>query len=490
MTMTNLFYSTQQVRNGEQQAAASKGLEMYSLMERAGQAVFAIGMAQYPSSGHWLVCCGSGNNGGDGYIVASLAKSVGIYVTVWQVGDPKSLQGDALIAYQHWRSHGGDVLPPETRVPEQVDVIIDALLGTGLKGPVRAGMSSLVEVLNRCTKPVIAVDIPSGLCSDTGTVMGCAVKAEHTVSFIGLKQGLVTGKAREYVGELHFAGLGVEDAFDHQNHPTVNAIHVKSLSHILPRRDASSHKTSHGKVLLLGGNEGMGGAMILTAMATAKCGTGMTSVLCHPYNVTPLLVSIPEVMSACWDKENALERRLEWCHVFAIGPGLGRDERAYQIYQSVHMQDKPKVVDADALYFLMQQPHKDELRVMTPHPGEAANLLQTTVDEVEADRYAAIQALQHRYGGVVVLKGAGTLVYDGQDIYVCLAGNPGMASAGMGDVLTGVITSFIAQGMTLTEAAKLGVLIHSMAADQNAKAFGERGLLASDLLPHLRNLVN
>ncbi|CAM3638215.1 Bifunctional NAD(P)H-hydrate repair enzyme Nnr [Vibrio aerogenes CECT 7868] len=490
MAMTNVFYSTRQVKNGEQSAADAKGLKMYSLMERAGQAVFAIGMAQYPSSEHWLICCGSGNNGGDGYIVASLAKSVGIYVTVWQTGGPDSLTGDARVAYEHWRSHGGEVSAPGDKVPESVDVIIDALLGTGLKGPVRMSALTLIEALNQSPKPVIAVDIPSGLCGDTGSVLGGAVKAEHTVSFIGLKQGLVTGKARNYVGELHFAGLGVEDAFDHMNTPGVRAIQVKPSGHVLPKRAASSHKGSHGKALLFGGNEGMGGAIILAAMATAKCGTGMTSVLCHAYNVTPLLVSTPEVMSACWDSPEFVEKRMQWSDVLAIGPGLGRDEKAYRIYSTVASSDKPKVVDADALYFLMQQPNEDDKRVITPHPAEAACLLQTSVAEVEADRYAAIKALQARYGGVIVLKGAGSLVCDGQDTYVCLAGNPGMASAGMGDVLTGVITSFIAQGLDLPEAAKLGVQTHSMAADQNAKAFGERGLLASDLLPHLRHLVN
>ncbi|MDW6094720.1 bifunctional ADP-dependent NAD(P)H-hydrate dehydratase/NAD(P)H-hydrate epimerase [Vibrio rhizosphaerae] len=490
MTMTNVFYSTQQVRIGEQKAASAKGLEMYSLMERAGQAVFAIGMAQYPSSEHWLICCGGGNNGGDGYIVASLAKSIGLYVTVWQVGDPETLTGDARMAYEHWQNHGGNVSEPQERVPDSVDVVIDALLGTGLSGPVRPGMLSLIETLNQSMKPVIAVDIPSGLCGDTGSVLGGAIIAQHTVSFIGLKQGLVTGKAREYVGELHFAGLGVEDAFDQQNHPTVMAIHTKMPGQMLPKRFATSHKGTHGKALLIGGNDGMGGAIILSAMAAARCGTGMTAVLCHPHNVTPLLVSAPEVMSACWDKSQAIERRLHWCDVLAVGPGLGRDETAFAIYQAVQSIAKPKVVDADGLYFLMQQPNQDPLRVITPHPAEAAQLLQVSVEEIEADRYASVQALHRQYGGVVVLKGAGTLVYDGEQISVCMAGNPGMASAGMGDVLTGVITSLIAQGLPLVEATQLGVLIHSMAADQNSESYGERGLLASDLLPHLRQLVN
>lgn len=491
MTMTDRFYSMDQVREGESYAASAKGLEMFSLMERAGQAVFAIGMAQYPSSEHWLVCCGSGNNGGDGYIVASLAKSVGMFVTVWQLGDPEQLTGDARTAYLHWLHHGGQIFDAEKeQVPETVDVIIDALLGTGLNGNVRPNVQVVIEKLNTFPAPIVAVDIPSGLCGDTGRVLGDSIKANHTMSFIGLKQGLVTGQARDYVGELHFAGLGVEDVFDHQNHPTAWATGCSTLDTVLPARLSNSHKGSFGKALLVGGNDGMGGALILCAKAAAKCGAGMVATLCHQHNVTPLLITIPEVMSSDWDELSCIESRLAWCDVIALGPGLGRDSSARAIYHIVSASHLHKVFDADALHFLALNPNIDHQRIITPHSAEAAKLLDIPVEVIEADRFKSVRQLQAQYGGVAVLKGPGTLVCDGEKTWVCLAGNPGMASAGMGDVLTGVIVALLAQGLSLSDAARFGVLLHSRAGDKEATISGQRGLLASDVINHLRSLIN
>jgi NAD(P)H-hydrate epimerase len=488
--LPKIFYTPQQVKRGEQLAAKAQGLEMFRLMERAGQAVFTVALAQYPGSHHWLICCGSGNNGGDGYIVARLAQSVGIQVTVWQYGSPERLQDDARTAYYHWIDSGGEVFPCTETLPDGVDVVIDGLLGTGVKGEVRPAMQSVIETINRSNIPVVSIDIPSGLCSQTGRVLGLAIEAHHTISFIGLKQGLVTGQARDYVGQLHFAGLGVEDAFNSQNIATLKAIDSKAVQQLLYPRKRTAHKGLHGKVLLIGGNAGMGGAAILAAQACVRTGSGLTAALVQSDNTKPLLVSCPEVMTSSWDEQSTFDYRLGWCSVLAIGPGLGRDTIAQQLMNTVQSINKPKVMDADALYFLAQSACYDEQRIITPHPAEAARMLDCDVESIEADRFQAVKALQQKYGGVVVLKGAGTLVCNGQDIYVCLAGNPGMASGGMGDVLTGIIVSLLAQGLSLFDAAKVGVLIHSQAADQNAEAFGERGLLASDLIPHLRRLVN
>jgi NAD(P)H-hydrate epimerase len=491
MTMSDRFYSMAQVREGELLAANAKGLELTHLMERAGQAVFAIGMAQYPSAEHWLICCGGGNNGGDGYVVASLAKSVGLFVTVWHLGDPALLQGDAQMAYRKWLQNGGQVFEAQTeQVSDTVDVIIDALYGTGLRGTLRQESAEVIEKLNRHRAPIISVDIPSGLCGDTGTVLGHCIDADHTMSFIGLKQGLVTGQARDYVGILHFAGLGVEDVFDQQNLPSALAINSKQLNQKLPARKSNSHKGNYGKVLLVGGHKGMGGALILAAKAAAKCGAGMVATLCHKHNVPPMLIAIPEVMSSDWDDRPLIDSRLEWCSVVGLGPGLGRDSQAQSIYQVLSTTKKPKVVDADALHFLAREPAIDSLRVITPHSAEAAMLLGTTVKDIESHRYHAVQALQRKYGGVAVLKGPGTLVCDGDTTWVCLEGNPGMASAGMGDVLAGIIASLMAQGLSVSEAARFGVMIHSRAGDIEAKRAGQRGLLSSDVIEHLRNIVN
>lgn len=489
MPLPSLFYTAQQVKNGEKTSAKTHNLPMFAVMERAGQAVFTVALAQYPTSQHWLICCGGGNNAGDGYIVANLAKTMGQRVTVWYTSNPEDLGGDALRAYYQWVDKGGDVYPFDDEIPGDVDVIIDGLLGTGLTGDVREPTCELIKTINHSGKPVIAIDIPSGLNANTGAIQGDAVRGHHTVSFIGMKQGLVTGKAREYAGQLHFAGLGVSDTFNEQNRPSMSAIEPRSVQEYLPKRAACAHKGTHGKSLLIGGDLGMGGAMLLAAQACARTGSGLTAVALHGSNVMPLLTTIPEVMSMDWQSGSAMSR-IEWCDVIGIGPGLGRDELGKKWFDAVVRLSLPKVMDADALFFLAQTPVYDDHRIMTPHPAEAARLLGASIEYVEADRFKAVRSLQERYGGVVVLKGAGTLIYDGQHMSVCMAGNPGMATGGMGDVLTGVITSLVAQGLELANAAQVGVWIHSSAADSNAALHGERGLLASDLLPHLRQLVN
>lgn len=490
MPLPSHFYTTQQLKLGEQEAAQERGLELFNLMERAGQAVFTIAFAQFPTSHHWLICCGGGNNGGDGYIVAVLARHMGIEVTVWQLGDPEKLPTDAYRAYQQWIELGGVVYEPQSELPESTDLIIDALFGIGLKEALRPQVVPLVEQLNQSGKPIVAIDVPSGLCADTGQVLGSCIKAQHTVSLIGLKQGLVTGQARCYVGTLHYAGLGVEEVFSLHNMPSLVAIEGKLRHRLLPPRQACTHKGQNGKALIVGGNEGMGGALILCASACARTGAGLSAAMTHSDNVTAMLTNTPEVMCTSWSKQHLFEDRIKWCDALALGPGLGRDEQAQQIMQQLSALTVPKVWDADALYFLSHQPNYDAQRIITPHPVEAARLLGCEVEDVEQDRFAAIRALQQRYGGVVVLKGAGTLVYDGKEIAVCLQGNPGMASGGMGDVLTGIIVALLAQKISLTDAAKLGVWLHSNAADLNAKSHGQRGLLASDLLPHLRELLN
>ncbi|WP_428773448.1 NAD(P)H-hydrate dehydratase [Vibrio sp.] len=479
------FYTAQQVKQGELVAAADSGVTMYSLMERAGQAVFHQ-LSRYPTARRLLVCCGGGNNGGDGYIVAALALKSGYQVTLWHQGSLDNVKGDAKTAMQAYLDLGGTIQSPEAQVIEQ-DIIVDGLLGTGLAGEVRPDMVRLIETLNQSRLPVIAIDVPSGLCADTGSNLGAVVAADHTVSFIGLKQGLVTGQARQFVGQLHFDGLGVCEAFNKHNQAPV--ISLTKLERYAVSRNRVSHKGSHGRALLIGGGSGMGGALMLASEACLRTGAGLTAALTHPENCSPLLARTPEVMVASWANTPLVKQRFNWANAIGIGPGLGQSETAQQLYQQVSDSDIYKVFDADALIMLANKPNVDQKRVITPHPGEAARLLNCSAAEVEADRYLATRELQAKFGGVVVLKGAGTIVCDGKQSYVCLAGNPGMASGGMGDVLTGVITSLIAQGLPLSQAAQWGTLLHSQAADLAAES-GEKGLIASDLAQPLRRLLN
>lgn len=485
------LYTAEQVKQGEVAAAKAKSIPMYELMTRAGQAVFDVMMHQYTECQKVLIVCGGGNNGGDGYVVGKLALEAGLQVTLWQVVEETKLKGDALTAYQDYCAAGGDTNEPDLSFDLDYDCIVDALFGTGLSGSVRPDGVSLINRLNRVNAPIVAVDLPSGLSSNSGQVLGACVKADHTVSFIGLKQGLFTGQARDYTGDIHFKGLGVEDIFEQQNTPS--ALLLNNLSDyepFLPRLKAS-HKGTHGKAVIIGGNRGMGGAALLSAQACLRSGSGLTALLTHPENTLASLVVCPEVMASSWEESLVNEQRLEhWCDCIAIGPGLGTDASAQKMFHSVSQQQLPKVYDADALNLLVNHVHEDAQRILTPHPGEAARLLNCSVSEIESERFLAVKRLQQKFDGVTVLKGAGTLICDGQQTYVCNAGNPGMATGGMGDVLTGVILGLLAQGESLTSSAVKGVMVHSLAADMDAEKNGERGLCASDLLPHIRHLVN
>lgn len=493
MTLPLYLYNAEQVKRGEVVAAQQAGIELYQLMLRAGEATFALVQEQYPKIAHITVVCGAGNNGGDGFVVARLAKEAGLDVDLFLTSDATRLLGDAAQAYQAWLTAGGRLTSFdkfETSL-QSCDVIVDGILGTGLKGDVRANLASLFQTVNQANKPIVAIDLPSGLCADTGRILGAAICANHTISFIGLKQGLVTGDGRSVTGQLHFAGLEVEEQFIELYSPSAQLLDYHSVAELLPTRSPVAHKGDHGRVTCIGGNLGYAGAVRLCAQAVVRSGAGLTSALCHLDSIVPLQVACPEVMARDWNgSKRALSDRLNGQDVVAIGPGLGMDDWAKTAVQSINQLQIAKVVDADALNLLAQSPNRDGNRVITPHPGEAARLLAVSINDIESDRYAAVKALHQRYGGVVVLKGAGTLIFDGQTVFVCAAGNAGMASGGMGDVLTGVIAALIGQGLSISQAARLGVLVHSQAADDLVSTHGQIGLTASDLVPQIRRLLN
>ncbi|MDO6708075.1 NAD(P)H-hydrate dehydratase [Photobacterium sp. 1_MG-2023] len=494
--LPTVAYRAAQIRQGEQIAARRLGWPMYRLMESAGAAVFEVIRETYPALKSLCVCCGGGNNGGDGYIVARLAKLHGMDVVLWQLGDSENLKGDAAAARDAWLACGGRIESPEVQIPESSEVILDAILGTGLTGAVRPDAAALITTINAAGKPVVAVDIPSGLCADTGRCLGETVHARQTVTLVGMKQGLLTGQAAQYRGELRYAGLGVAETLKQIESPAALRIDSQDMLNWLPPRSKIAHKGNFGRVLCLGGDQGMGGAIRLAAEASARSGAGLTAAITHTDNVLAILTARPEIMTQSWqsgcpDAEQRLTSRLNWADVIVMGPGLGQNSWGSALFDHLKQlrDDQSLVLDADGLNLLAQSPDYKDNRILTPHPGEAARLLGLSVADIEADRFEAVTSLQRRYGGVVVLKGAGTLIDDGQQHFVCLAGNPGMASGGMGDVLAGLIGGLRSQGLTLSEAARAGVWIHSRAADLAAEA-GERGLLASDLFAYIRQLIN
>jgi NAD(P)H-hydrate epimerase len=488
------LYTAAETRELDRIAIEDCGIPGIRLMSRAGRASFELLLAQWSEPGHIHVFCGTGNNGGDGYIVAALAHSRGIPVTVHQLGDSASIVGDAATARNQAVADGVVVQAYSDAVAPASGVVVDALLGTGLSGDVRGAYGTAIDTINNSGLPVLAIDIPSGLCSDTGRVLGTAVVASHTITFIGMKQGLLTAAAPACTGDLHFAGLEVPDTVYARLAVDCRRLDLAACLRFLPALPGDAHKGLLGHALVVGGDMGMGGAVVMAAEAAARCGAGLVSAATRGEHVAALLSRRPEIMVRGVSGGNDLQAMLDRPGAIAIGPGLGSSPWSEQLLQRVADTAVPLVVDADALNMLaagrvVENPQRDDW-ILTPHPGEAARLLQCSSADIQADRFAAVRQLQQRYGGVAVLKGAGTLICADDVVYLSSYGNPGMASGGMGDVLSGVLVSLLAQGLKPLHAACLGVCLHGAAADRAAGVAGMRGLLATDLLPHLPRLLD
>ena len=480
------LYRADQVRELDRIVIANHGIPGIELMSRAGNAVFRHLQIKWPNTKTICVFCGSGNNGGDGYIIAGLAHGIGLKVTVFALSDPENLTGNALIAYQDYVKAKGIIEPFQSDAAIKTDVVVDALFGTGLTKPVTGAYAQAIQSINKSQSNVIAVDVPSGLNSNTGSVMGCAVKASCTVTFIGLKQGMFTGLAADYCGEIIFSSLAVpRDIFKQVATQTYRVINKT-----FPPRPRCSHKGDNGHVLIVGGDRGYSGAARMAGEAALRVGAGLVSVATRPEHAALLNIGRPELMCHCVGNAEQLSALLDKADVIVIGPGLGQTKWAAELFIAAIKSAKMLIIDADALNLLALVSERHQNWVLTPHPGEAARLLSCTVTELQQDRYASVAAIQTKYGGIAVLKGAGTLIAGNGEIAVSTTGNPGMASGGMGDVLAGVIAGLVAQGFSPKDAAQQGVYLHGMAADLAVERVGERGLLASDLMPYLRQLVN
>ena len=486
------LYRAAQVRELDRIAIQERGIPGYTLMSRAGEAAFQRLRQRWPNARYITVICGGGNNGGDGYVVARLAHQAGLDVHVLTLADPETLRGDAQTAWRDAGAAAVSIQPFNAVALKGVDLLVDAILGTGLERPVSGTWREAIEALNAHPADLFALDIPSGLHADTGAILGVAIQAAATMTFIGLKQGLFTGQGPACCGEINFADLDVPPDIYPALHPASWRYAGEDLPTLLPRRPRSAHKGYFGHVLVIGGELGLAGAARMAGEAAARCGAGLISVATRAAHAGLQAAVRPELMFHGVEQPNDLAPLLDRATVIAIGPGLGRSDWGRVMLHAALSSDKPLVVDADGLNLLAIEPAFRENWILTPHPGEAARLLKMTPMEVEMDRFAAVEDLALRYGGVAILKGAGSLVASREEgqVALCTAGNPGMASGGMGDVLTGIIAALVAQGLPLFAAAKAGVDLHGRAGDQAALAGGERGLLATDLLPFLRQGVN
>lgn len=484
------LYRTSQVRAMDELASSLLGIAPYELMCRAGAAAWRLLQQRWPQVRTLGVACGPGNNGGDGYVVARLARAAGlkVHVVVPPGAGPRSAQARQALA--DWRAAGGSVSSFDGMLPE-AEAWVDALYGIGLTRPPADAAQAMIERINAARVPVLSLDVPSGLDADTGHATGTAVRATVTLCFIAAKRGLHTGMARDFDGEVLLDRLDLKiGAFDDVP-PAAWLCRPEGLARWLAPRHANAHKGEHGHVLCIGGEEGMGGAVRLCAEGALRTGVGLASVATRRSGVAALVAARPEAMTHAVEDAEALGPLLARATVVAVGPGLGQGDWGRALFDQSLASGKPLVLDADALNLLAGRPAAVPQAILTPHPGEAARLLGTDKAEVQADRFAAAEALVQRYRCVVVLKGAGTIIAGpGETPAVIGAGNPGMATGGMGDVLSGVIAALVAQGLPPFPAAVAGALLHSAAGDAAARVGGERGLLPSDLFPHLRRMAN
>ncbi len=503
-THSQPLFRAEQVRQMDSTVIKVGDVAGIQLMKRAGRAVFEYIIRAWPNCDKLIVCCGAGNNAGDGYVIAGLAAQRKLAIEVLSTCPPETLKGDALRAYHYALqenvsiSHVEDWLARASEFTESV-VVVDALLGTGFRGELKPEYVQAITTINSGSAAIVAVDLPSGLQADTGHVPSVAVRADATITFVADKCGLHTGRAPAYTGPVTLCDLQISECSEvclqqlALIQTPIKRIFTEPLLAKLPERDADAHKGQLGHVMLVGGDKGMGGAIALAAETCARSGAGLTSVATQPDHLAPLIARLPEVMTNGVPSGQAIKPLLSRPSVIAIGPGLGQSPWSEQMLQQAAAVDVPMVVDADALNILSQgrvasmRPRPNW--VLTPHPGEAARLLSCSIEDIQADRFKAVEQLQSCFGGVVVLKGPGTLIADGNQILVAKVGNAGMATGGMGDVLTGLIAALLAQGMSPLEAACLAVCVHGDAADLVAENSGMRGMLASDLIAYIRELL-
>jgi hydroxyethylthiazole kinase-like uncharacterized protein yjeF len=489
-------YRANQVRELDRHATESHGVASYELMSRAAAAALRVLRAEWPRASNVHVYCGAGNNAGDGYVLARLAHEEGSGVRVLAVGAPESLKGDARRAYQECAAGGVAIerfgRGADLGAASAPEVIVDALLGIGADRPLAGDFAAAVAAINSAARPVLALDVPSGLHADTGWPLGDAVRATVTVTFVGLKQGLYLGAACDDTGRIELADLALAPELGRGVAAPLVRLGTEEIERALPRRPRSAHKGTSGRLLLVGGGPSMPGAVRLAAEAGLRSGAGLVYVATHGDSVAAVLAGRPEVIARAVGDAAAIDDLVASADAAVLGPGLGRSAWARTLWRTVLATELPLIVDADGLNLLAEEPQARGRWILTPHPGEAARLLGISIEEVQRDRASAARTLATRFGAIVVLKGACSLVATPSSdapLWVCDRGNPGMATAGMGDVLAGVLGALAVQTRSLEVSVRAGVLLHALAGDA-AAAGGERGTLAADLLPHLRRWAN
>ena len=482
-------YRVATIQQHEHDLFTHAGVDPYALMCQAGLAVFTRLRARWPKAQSLAIAVGPGQNGGDGLVIAKAAIEQGMRVQLVSYKAPitftkaaaKAWQALEQTAAEHNQPNVTQIVAERSEVPRLVaasDVLVDAVFGIGLDRPFEGASADFFAGLQQAVTahdvPVLAVDLPSGLHADTGRVNAHTLVADETVTFLGLKPGLLTGVGRAFSGEVHLAELGQPPA-------AAADIHVLNAVVSRPSKPTDGHKGRFGTVVVLAGNQGMSGAARLAAEAALRCGAGKVIVATHPGHAAMLNLNRPELMVYPVDDSRDVLKLLAQADALVIGPGLGRDRWTHTVWRALRHFEGPVVVDADGLHRLGPRSLQDNPSVITPHSGEAAAMLDCTAVEIEYDRIAAVRKLAEQYRSVAVLKGAGSLIADAEHLALCARGTPALATPGSGDVLSGLIGALLAGGLEPLPAAEQGVLLHAVAGEICAQHQGEWGVLASDL---------
>ena len=499
--------TSEEMRRIDKKAIEEIGIPSIVLMENAGLKVAdAIEKKYGPLKGKYVyIFAGSGNNGGDGMVVARHLFNQKVKAKIFLLAEKKNIKGDAATNLAIIEKMGipmREITSPafmESLEKElaKADIVVDALLGTGAKGAPRGLMKKVIDLINKHSKNTVAVDIPTGVDADRGEVRGEAIKAEYTVSLAYPKRGLYLYPGMDYAGEIEIADIGIPTGLE-EDKINSELLTLAGISKKLFFRKPSSHKGSFGHLLVIAGSPGMTGAASLTALSALRVGAGLVT-LGIPEDLNPILeTKLTEVMTLplpqskdktlCKEGFEKIRDFSQKCKAMAIGPGISSTKQTKELISTIIDQlDIPLVIDADGINVLagelsLLKKYKAPL-IITPHPGEMSRLVGASVEEIQKDRIGFTMALARRIGAIVVLKGARTVIASKEgNSWVNLTGNPGMATGGSGDILTGIIGGLLTQKLSSLEAAKTGVYLHGYAADLAAQKKGEISLIASDIL--------
>ncbi|GAA3920346.1 NAD(P)H-hydrate dehydratase [Litoribacillus peritrichatus] len=505
------LYSAEQTRALDHALITKLYDRGYDLMEKAGSAAFKFIQQQYPQHRSFKIFCGKGNNGGDGLVIARLALESGYDVEVifaTELTSPeKELSETCYLAFQalnklkikvqsfdSWKT-----LQPSAQIQTNKTVLIDALLGTGLSGTVKPSYKAVIDFINAAEfSAVYSIDVPSGLSSDSGMELGCAVHADITLTFIGINKGLVTGNSRNFTGRLFFSGLGTpEDIYD-QVKSSTKLLSLEEINTESYKRKPAGHKGDSGRAVFIGGVDGLNGAAVLASEACLRSGVGLLTAIVGERAILPILTRSPEIMVQPLLSDNTVSQittSLQNAHAVCIGPGLGKSSAAKEAVIAVLKQKLPTIIDADALNLLSENPeiwkqHGHSQCILTPHPKEAARLLNIPPESVNQNRFLAIEQLVDKFACTVLLKGSGTLISSKRNnILVCICGNESLSVGGAGDTLSGILLAALAKSRNALNAANYGAFVHGYAAEL-ASQDGVIGVLPSDLMPFIRLIIN